>query len=168
MKIAISGSHWVGKTTLLENLELENHTKITEIARDLIDILGNPKNMEPIDKSNFQHNVFMQQLLQEKKAVDFISDRSVYDIIAYSEWLYCYDFLEKMVNLKKRYDAVFYIPIEFYLENDWVRFEWKEFQKEIDKRIVDLLETFNPDYYTLTWTVEERTENFYNIINKKW
>ncbi|MBS8122528.1 ATP/GTP-binding protein [Candidatus Vampirococcus lugosii] len=166
MKIAISGAHGVGKTNLLEKLELENYTKINEIARELIEIMGNPKNMEPIDKSNFQHNVFIQQLIQEKKAKNFISDRSIYDILAYSEGLYCYDFLEKVANLKKRYDAIFYIPIEFELENDGVRFEGIEFQKEIDNRIVDLLEIFYPDYYTLTGTVEERTEKFYNIVNK--
>jgi nicotinamide riboside kinase len=54
------------------------------------------------------------------------------------------------------YDLVFYIPIEFPLEKDGVRFEDDEYQKIIDLQIIKYLKRYKIPYITLTGTLEER------------
>jgi hypothetical protein len=61
----------------------------------------------------------MKQIIKEMEFDNFISDRTVFDILAYSKDLYLYYKIKnKFLEHKNNYDIVFYIPIEFELEDD--------------------------------------------------
>jgi hypothetical protein len=70
----------------------------------------------------FQHNLITMQI-QEEWQKDFISDRSLIDMVAYS----CRLPLKEYLKIKNRvkvylkhypYDYLFYTPIEFEMEKD--------------------------------------------------
>ena len=68
-------------------------------------------------------------------------------------------------SVHKRYDIIFYTPIEFELEKDWTRFEDSEFQKEIDEIILQKLDEYRIPYITLRGSVEERIAIIENAID---
>jgi hypothetical protein len=68
--------------------------------------------------------------------------------------------------MKKRYDYIFYIPIEFPLVLDGVRFSWNAFQIEIDTKIVSLLKTFWIPYIKVTGDEKERIEMINEILKQ--
>ena len=154
MKIGICWSHWTGKSTLFNLIDYPN--KINETARDTIEILGNPQSMDNDELYAFQKIVLIKQIIKEKEYEKFISDRTVYDILAYSRKLHNYHSLYDKIKNHQWYDIVFYIPIEFPMEQDWVRFENPKYQKVVDKRVKKLMKDNNIKYITITWTAEER------------
>jgi len=98
-KIALSGAHNSGKTTLLSLLKnhLTNYKYISEIVRDEFKsiIKREPTRDEIMEKmrkdqkfADEMQNKFLQRQIQaEKDAGDkFISDRSIYDILAYKTY----------------------------------------------------------------------------------
>jgi len=93
--------------------------------------------MNDSEKANFQQILLTRQIRAEIMAGDdFISDRSIYDIIAYSIDLQNIDSLTEQANnylAKNPYDLTFYFPIEFDMENDGVRPEDEEYREKIDK-----------------------------------
>ena len=167
MKIWITWAHSVWKSTLLEKLEWN---KIREIARDLIKKLWVlPQDMNKEQLNNFQRDLIHKQIKEETLRWDsFIWDRTLIDILAYSKWLDIYNNLLDTVKSylsEYPYDIIFYIPIEFPLEKDWVRFEDENYQKEIDNNIISILKELNIEYITVSWTVEDRLNLINNIIN---
>lgn len=161
MKIWLTWSHWVWKTTILNNIWHQN--KIQEVARDLMKRLWNPRDMNKQDKAKFQWNLIYEQIKAEMRKDSFISDRTLIDVLAYTRWLKWYWQLKKVVKeyLKEfPYDYIFYIPIEFKLEDDGVRFTDK--QKEIDDNIKFLLKDLKINYITITWDIKQRK----NLIEK--
>ena len=163
MRIGICGSHWVWKTTLLDNIWHQN--KIKEVARDLMKRLWNPKDMNKQDKAKFQCNLIYEQIKAELVKDNFLSDRTLIDVLAYTRWLKWYRELKKVVKEYFKefpYDYIFYIPIEFELEDDWVRFTNN--QKLIDDNIKFLLKDLKLDYITISWTVKERKRKIENYI----
>jgi len=169
-RIVITGSHSTWKSTILTELKkvLKNYEFIDEVARSEIKkTWKNPQDMTDTEYEYFQRKVLAEQIRQESlktiKWDSFISDRSVLDVLAYSENLEeeTYDILYKRVKEYLEhipYSTVYYIPIEFKLEDDWLRFIWDEFQQVIDDRILRLLKEFKINYITLTGTVKERVD----------
>lgn len=173
-KYIITWAHWVGKTSLLNNLQVPNDMdKLYEIARaTILSRWLNPHNMTTKEYEDFELFLMGEQTYQENNTSSFISDRWVFDILAYSKKLSCYDRLKEMATLhlnEIKYTKVFYIPIEFPIEDDWVRSTLKEFQEEIDYNIVELLKEFNITPILLTWSLEERlatiTTNMTEVTN---
>jgi len=72
-----------------------------------------------------------------------------------SEQLYN-ELVKETKEKHKGYDKVYYVPIEFDLFSDGVRFEDTQFQKAVADKIIEILEVFNVQYETLSGTVEER------------
>jgi len=172
-KIAISGSHSTWKTTLLDSLDNSWYTRINEVARNIIEstwIL--PQNMNKKEIWEFQKLLFQKQIEAEKGIEKFISDRSVIDILAYtklgaSEEVFNILKLETEKYLETEpYDLIGYTPIEFPMQNDWIRFEWEKFRKEVDKTIVEFMEEFWVNYKILSWIPEERIKTLINNIKK--
>ena len=166
MKIWITGSHSCWKTTLLNELKKEYWNKfnyIEEIAREVIKDLWKPQDMEWVDRWIFQYIIMMKQIIKEMELDNFISDRTVFDALVYSI-NNSGSFYEKIENKfqehikNKVYDIIFYVPIEFDLVDDWIRFEDKEYREFIDKEILKQLKKYNIDYITITWSIEDRVE----------
>lgn len=143
--------------------KLFDRPKITEIAREAIaELWQSLSEMDFKTKIAFQQIIFWRQIQRERRMQDFMSDRTVFDNLGYMSAIGDTEelkFMEERVKLHIEqcpYDFVLYFPIEFPLEDDWLRYTGDEFQAEIDKRILSYLDKFGIKYYTVTWTVEER------------
>lgn len=167
MRIAISWSHGTGKTTLLDKYDTPL-PKITEMSRDLINFLGQkPQDMSKQEKIQFQERLFDIQKIEEEAYKNFMSDRSVYDVLAYTYYA-CTETYKKMlvdvIDTHPWYDHVFYTPIEFELQDDGVRYTDLEFQKVIDEKIVQIMQFVGVEYKTLTGGVDERLQTMYDVL----
>jgi hypothetical protein len=63
-----------------------------------------------------------------------------------------------LLDLRARYDHVFYLPIEFPIVLDGLRPDDPGFQADIDRRIRHLLESADVSFRAVTGSVEERQE----------
>lgn len=170
MKICFVGSHGTGKSTLCEELtkDLPRVHYIKEIARGEIKRIGKlPYKMDDQERFKFQKRLLELQLIAESQNQSFMSDRGIMDILAYSYDLPQYDFLldmAKQANIAKRYDLVFYIPIEFPVEVDGQRSGDVEYQKQIDNNLLQVLDDLNIISYKITGTVEQRKKSVLNML----
>jgi len=156
------GSHGVGKTTLLRELR---------IARpDLYITDGFSRPVRGLKKelklTDYQEHLLINNLtrwnwINNINSPIYTSTRSIIDSVVYSEALkyktlsedYLQTFVQHRDDTKINY---FYIPIEFELEDDGIRFIDKEFQHEVDVLIKRFLKDYNIPFKTLKGTVEER------------
>jgi nicotinamide riboside kinase len=170
-KIAIIGSHGVGKTTLIQRLKLlyPELNFIDEVARDLQLKYGkSTRDMNAEERSQFQIEAMQIQIDQEKARKDYISDHCAISYLPYSTKLPVYNELKAKIRdqylpiLKNLH--IIYIPIEFDLENDGLRFATDEYQQYIDETLIGLLHKYNLKYITVTGTIEERLEQIGQII----
>ena len=175
MRIAISGTHSVGKTTLVN--ELKKHLDlnvISEVARDY------PRDItdDPEGEMNRQLNIFHSQLEQEmENYMGFISDRSTIDNAAYMiralkiyghklsirDYLLVVNNINVALNTMYSYDYLFYIPIEFPSIYDGFRSTDEVERYEIDVIISELL---GDDKIIINGTLEERVKKVLEIINE--
>lgn len=182
LRIWFVGAHGTGKSTLLK--EMIHPNKIQEIARSVIEKGKHPNDMNLFERYQFQKLLLSKQIAEEYKFWNkwFVSDRTIYDIIAYTISLFSddlittwegsmlHDAIEYLTDryIRRnidRYDILFYTPIEFPLEKDGIRFEDEKYQEEIDKIIRELLDRYEIKYFTLRWTVKERINKIDDIIN---
>jgi nicotinamide riboside kinase len=170
-KIVIIGSHGVGKTTLIQRLKTvyPDLNFIDEVARNLqLKIGKSTRDMNDQEKSKFQLEAMQTQIDQEQKFDDYISDHCAISYLPYSTELPVFNQLKGIIRdqylpiLKQL--KIIYIPIEFGLENDGLRFATNEYQEYIDETLVDLLHKYNLEYTTITGSVEERLEQISRII----
>lgn len=170
MKICFTGSGGVGKSTLCNELtkHLPKTHYIKEIAREEIKRIGKlPYDMDTQERFEFQKRLLELQLIAESNNPNFISDRGIMDILAYSYDLPQYNYLLKMAkdaNIWHRYNQIFYIPIEFPLEGDSERSADPIYQKQIDQNLVQILEDLDINYFVIKGNVEERKEKVLNTL----
>lgn len=112
--------------------------------------------------------IFLKHFYNEMVHPDFVADRSLVDVMAYAGWVLdnqerrketaLFDECTKLAqhNLRSQYTHVFYLPIEFPIVPDELRPNDPGFQKEIDERILGLLETYDVAYETLTGDIPTR------------
>ena len=171
-KIVIIGSHGVGKTTLITKLKIlyPNLNFIDEVARDLqLKIGKSTRDMNDQEKSKFQLEAMQTQIDQEKKYQDYLSDHCAISYLPYSIGLPVYDELKDMIRgqylpiLKQL--TIIYLPIEFELENDGLRFSTDEYQQFIDENLIDLMHKYRLKYITTKGSVEERLRQIAIIID---
>lgn len=189
MKIAFTGTHITGKTTLLREFEkLINSTcnenpfnqrsfgYISGIARNIIS-RGYPLNKD--GNMDSYANYINDQLDAEKEMSNydiFISDRTLLSPLAYAlvnrnlPRPYVPDyFISMMENIwlleKERYDIYIYFPIEFTLNiNDGIHPTDEEYRVEIDNMIHKLLEKHNIQHIHMIGTPEERLKLLIDTI----
>ena len=93
IRIAICGPHGVGKTTLAKRLATElNIWYVPEVAREILDMAQdrNWRTFSPDEATEFERAILYTHLFYVKQAnrlgVDFVSDRSIFDVFAYIDW----------------------------------------------------------------------------------
>jgi len=156
LKIALTGAHGTGKTTLLSRIAtgLASFGKIKicrEAPRLIIDCVNDQEffrrgNNTPIR----QGLIFVEHLLEEQRnSIDcdiIITDRTLVDHLSYTTALFPefaksveYDIYKRMsLSSLQSYDEIFKLPIEFAVKDDGVREGSVEFQAQIDAAIDEI------------------------------
>lgn len=158
MRIAICGTHSVGKTTLARALASRlSLPLIEEVARTAACHLRISSCRELAEgrlwrAALFQLHVFHLQLAQESEHKEFISDRSVIDVLAYSKFYQLpSELIWSMENqIRERicsynfYDFIVYCPITGHAVPDGFRFEDERSREVVDRIMNELLTRFTP------------------------
>lgn len=174
-KFALTGTHSSGKTTLvkaLANSELSNKFIFyTERSKYLKETLGVPLNENSQIISQY---LFLGERVKELYGLDMISDRSVYDVMAYtlsSNSINGEDkslFIKGCLPLLKFYSCIFLIDSsEVPIEDNGLRDINPVYRDQIQMTIEDLLQAYPPNNLVkIKGTVEERTSQIISAINK--
>jgi nicotinamide riboside kinase len=175
MKIGLTGTVSVGKTTLVNALRAQDYFKnyetATERSKYLMN-LGIPLNTDSTLKGQI---IFLAERATELMVPDIITDRTIWDVCAFT----ClaksipehqkYDFEQTAMNLSQEYDLVIYVsPEGVEIENNGVRETNSEYRDQIDYQINNLLERFPPkNLLCVKGTTEERIKAIFDHIYTK-
>ena len=179
MRIAITGSHGVGKSTLVNDL-LNYLSKEYEMIAGEFKLLQESARQAyelgfPINENNSPETqlwVFAKQLEMELIAQDnYIADKCFIDMLAYAMHIFKerQDLINTLKDISgravKKYDLVIYLPAgEFPIEDDGVRSIDREFQEGVDKLILEILNDFAINYVKITGSKEERYNRAIELI----
>ena len=178
MKVAFVGSFSTGKTTLANLFAKEwDYPLLPEVAREVVE-LGFPLDQNATAET--ETLIFLKQWRAESSHEHFVADRSIYDVLAYADWVMEHEREPRkedhlwaeareiaLMDLRARYDHVFYLPIEFPLVLDRLRPDDPAFQGDIDRRIRNLLETADVSFHTLSGSVAERQEQVRKTVGAR-
>ncbi|MFZ3232209.1 MAG: ATP-binding protein [Patescibacteria group bacterium] len=161
MRIAIVGSHSTGKTTLLRHLaERLEIAALSEVAREMIaesDKL--PHHMTGEERGEFQMGILREQMRRELAVESFLSDRSVFDAVAYSFDTPSYGELlsvAKSHGESRPYDRIFFLPIEFPLEGDAIRSQDEDYRLAVENELWRILTETGTPFVRITGDPEAR------------
>lgn len=170
MKYLFTGAQSTGKSTILNHYKECGMEVITEVVRNLSKT-SNVKVNELGDEEG-QRLIFdtYKDILYNTES--YISDRSMVDVAAYTQYLVCNGKIhpnvlwEQLEDIEKfvrnNPDAVFfYFPIEFPVVDDGFRSLDEEFRKKVDGYILGILQSRHIPYVEVRGSVEERI----NLIN---
>lgn len=183
VKINFVGAQGTGKTTLLEAARRDEYFKdlqfCTEIVRDLV----KKKNLSINESGNEKsQEIFFDAYNEVLKKDNYISDRCLIDVHAYTNYLFnhpkiddekelqllCKEIFREEYILKslnqKSFGIIIYFPIEFELVDDGVRSLNPDFQRFIDNEIKDILDKYQLSFYTIRGSVEQRLKQLKEII----
>jgi nicotinamide riboside kinase len=177
VKIAFVGSFSTGKTTLANLFAREwDYPLLPEVARQVVE-LGFP--LDQSATAETETLIFLKQWRAEEVHEQFVADRSIYDVLAYADWVMEHQPPRKenhlwweareiaTLDLRARYDHVFYLPIEFPIVLDGLRPDDTAFQADIDRRIRHLLDTADVSYHTLTGSIPERQGQARKVVGAR-
>ena len=171
MKIGFCGTMSVGKTTLVNALkelpEFKDYTFRTERSKYLME-MGIPLNTDSTLKGQL---VFAAERASELLQKDIITDRTIVDVMAFNalsksmtatESYFLNHTLEHLIN---DYDYLFYIsPAGVKMEDNGVRETNSKYRDDINKKILEILDTYSNKYITINGSVEKRIETVKQAI----
>jgi predicted ATPase len=156
LRLALTGPHGVGKTTLITVLarrisERGRVIACREAPRLIADQVGDPLFFRRENNQlSRQALIFLEHVMEERRAAAdadvVLSDRTLVDHLAYTEALFPYSVDTPEVRTYRRlameslafYDAIFQLPIEFAPVDDGVREADLAFQQQIGDTITAL------------------------------
>ena len=171
MKIGFCGTMSVGKTTLVKALkelsEFKDYTFRTERSKYLME-MGIPLNTDSTLKGQL---VFAAERAAELMQENIITDRTVIDVMAFSELSQSMEAHEKhyltstLYYLIKEYDILFYVsPEGVEIEDNGIRETDADYRDAIDKKIKSIVQMFRGNAITIKGTVEESIEQVKNAV----
>ena len=172
-RIIFTGAQGTGKTTILDEFRNQGKNVITEVVRNLakegvkINEMGDEKGQKKIFST-------YEKLLSEQ--VEYISDRGLIDVLAYTmhlnkKGLVSDKLVKSQFNALKKFvknnqDIIYcYFPIEFDVVDDGVRSLDEDYRREIDNNIKEILISLGAPWVTIRGGVEARV-NTVNMIYK--
>ncbi len=161
MKIAICGSHGVGKSTLSEHLA--KHLGIVVLPDIVIEAHHSGFQINEWSTLTTQVWLTAKQLENEKKHSSFIADKCIYDYHVYAKALSMNPSIVETTRLialdVHDYTHVFYIAPEFELVDEGgLRSIDPVFQSQVHDTYKAFLEEHNISYVQLTWSIPQRVE----------
>ena len=171
MKIGLTGTMSVGKTTLVKALsemeQFKGYTCTTERSQYL-NSLGIPLNHETTIEGQ---TVFLAERVTELMQDRLITDRTIIDVMAFTKCARKVSYMDGDAfedyakRFVRQYDYIFYIsPEGMDIEDNGIRETDADYRKEIDEEIQKLLFKHRPVVYTLRGTTEERIEQIMKTI----
>jgi len=168
MKIGLCGTMSVGKTTLVNALEsipeFNGYKFTTERSKELMD-QGIPLNTDSTLKGQC---VFLAERSSELMHENIITDRTVIDVMAFSNCSTSMDAIDKedfetlASRLIREYDYIFYVsPEGVKIENNGIRETDADYRKSIDFSIGKLLNRYRhriKNLHTISGSTEERIQ----------
>ena len=175
MKIGLCGTVSVGKTTLVNALkelpQFKDYTFATERSKYLRD-LGIPLNTDSTMKGQ---TVFLAERLSELMNENLITDRTVIDVMAFTQCSKTIDPIDKekfrnyTADFINEYDYIFYIsPDGVEIEDNGVRETDAEYRDLIDFTIKHFINTnFSKmqNYKKISGTTNERIKQILEVIS---
>jgi len=175
MKIGLTGTVSVGKTTLVNALkelpQFKDYNFATERSKYLRD-LGIPLNTDSTLKGQ---TVFLAERASELINENLITDRTVIDVMAFTQNAKSINqadktsFEEYARNFINEYDYIFYIlPEGIEIENNGVRETNAEYRDLIDFTIKRFCQLYNhriKKFNTISGTTEERIKQILEVIS---
>lgn len=175
-QIVFTGTQGTGKTTMLNEFKDRFENVITEVVRNLA------KTGVKINKDGDvagQRKIFNEYLRLLNTDKEYISDRCMIDVLAYTIYLQKTTHIDdrmivslieeqgkKLMEFFKTHNDIIvcYFPIEFSVIDDGVRSTDEQFRSDIDSIISYLLNQCVKKYYIITGTVEERKTQIEKIL----
>ena len=171
MRIGFCGTMSVGKTTLVNALkdlpEFKDYISRTERSKYLME-MGIPLNTDSTYKGQL---VFTAERAAELMQENIITDRTIIDVMAFSELSTSMKKHEKfflssaLMPLINEYDILFYVsPEGVEIEDNGVRETNAKYRMAIDKKIKSIIQMFRRNTITIKGTTEERIEQVKNAV----
>ncbi len=175
MKIGLCGTVSVGKTTLVNALkelpQFKDYTFATERSKYLRD-LGIPLNTDSTIKGQ---TVFLAERLSELMNENLITDRTVIDVMAFTQNAKSIGYVDKekfrnyTADFINEYDYIFYIsPEGVEIEDNGVRETDAEYRNLIDFTIKYYIKTYDnklQNYKQISGTTDERIKQILEVIS---
>ena len=185
MKVILTGSHGVGKTTLVNSIK-DTYKEI--VVPEQIRVLAErfPSLQHSQEATTIEQNMFFEAYLREFVIRNhYIADRGLIDIFAYTkalamrcktsqDWAYYnYEIARQEGILKEfveRYPNIhyIYIPIEFALDSDNFQDTDTAFQKSIDSTIRELFATYCKEVTIIKGSPNNRRHELNQLLDYWW
>ena len=174
MKIGLCGTMSVGKTTLVKALkeldEFKDYTGCVERSKYLSE-LGIPLNTDSSTKGQL---VFIAERASELFNENLITDRTVYDVCAFTKEARSisgnnkHTLIDAAMMLRREYDIIFYVsPEGVEIENNGIRETDPHYRNRIDENIKWLLKSYPPKRLVeIKGSTEERINIILNKVRK--
>lgn len=168
-----TGTHGVGKTVLLQELVTRGifekaDPRFCHWNYMIFDGIGRRVHTKRWSEKSKQRYFNYWYVWNHYIYRNFVGSRSIYDTWAYSRLGIGLDFNRHLFNWAVRhitYDFVFYIPIEFPLVEDGIRYTDTEFQILHDKETKLILEYHHIPYHKISGSVSQRIDQVRTILN---
>jgi nicotinamide riboside kinase len=159
MRIAMTGAHGTGKSTLAQALGNELGLQLLPTPGRAMALRGLPINRAASVTS--QAVAWLLQLRHEERSLDWVSARSLIDVLAYATLAaergataLENELVEELTSttrtlLAKRYDLLVYLPPLLQLVADDVRDSDPDFQRAVDSEIRGLIDEWDVDHIQL-------------------
>jgi len=151
MRIGLTGTMSVGKTTLVNALKQLDQFKDYETATERSKYLRDQGISLNTDSTLKGQLVFAAERSIELMQTDIITDRTVYDVSAFTlsaksiGWTEKRYFTELLMQLRNEYDAIIYVsPDGVNIEDNGVRTVDPIYREKIDFTIKNMLSEFPP------------------------
>ena len=177
MKIGLCGTMSVGKTTLVNALkklpEFKDYNFRTERSKHLMS-LGIPLNTDSTLKGQL---VFASERAAELMQEKIITDRTVIDVMAFSDLSTSMEAHEKhyltstLYYLIKEYDILFYVsPEGVEIEDNGIRETDEKYRVYIDDKIKEIISEYRDQciIIDISGTTEDRVNRIKSVLDNMY